>query len=86
MSRKPHVLKICPLYLAPLLTYKCHFQFRKNDRDFKVGDILILREWDQEIGEYTNREEIKFEIDYILQDARIGIPEGYCVLGISDLD
>lgn len=40
------------------------FEIRKNDRDYKVGDLLVLREYKNE--EYTGRFHFK-EITYILE-------------------
>ena len=41
-----HELKCWPRYFEPLIQGKKTAEIRKNDRDFKVGDVLHLREWD----------------------------------------
>ncbi|MBQ6264933.1 MAG: DUF3850 domain-containing protein [Clostridia bacterium] len=54
---------------------------RKNDRDFKVGDTLLLQEWEN--GIYTGREILK-EIEYIYHgDDAYGLSEEYCILGLK---
>jgi hypothetical protein len=58
------------------------FEFRKNDRDFKVGDTLLLREYDPYIG-YTGREIIT-KITYILSEG-YDLPENYCILSIGHI-
>ena len=58
------------------------FELRKDDSDYNVGDILILKEWDKE---YTGNEIVR-EITFILRDARqYGLCEGFCILGIQPL-
>lgn len=39
-----HTLKILPEYFNAVLAGRKTFEFRYNDRDFKVGDLVILRE------------------------------------------
>ena len=59
-----HDLKILPEYFTAVSSKKKTFEIRKNDRDFKVGDHVILSEWD---GQYTGRrvlKEIKYITDY----------------------
>jgi hypothetical protein len=51
-----HELKIWPEYFEPVWEYKKTFEIRVNDRNFQVGDLLYLREWDPELEEYTGRE------------------------------
>lgn len=41
-----HKLKCHPKFFLPLKTGDKTLEIRKNDRNFKVGDILILEEWD----------------------------------------
>ena len=56
------------------------FELRKNDRNYKVGDIFILREWMPEKG-YTGRDYIQ-SIEYILKDCPgYGLMDGYIIFG-----
>lgn len=45
-----HELKILPEHFIPVLDSVKLAELRKNDRNYQVGDVLILYEWD---GEYT---------------------------------
>lgn len=48
-----HDLKILPEYFTLQLSGEKRFEVRHNDRDFQIGDTLILNEWDGE--SYTGR-------------------------------
>lgn len=54
-----HDLKVHPEYFAALADGTKPFEARKDDRDppYAVGDVLRLREWDQE--EYTTAYELR---------------------------
>ena len=56
MSATIHELKNHPSYFQATLDGRKGFELRKNDRDYKDGDILHLREYDIEKHEYTDRE------------------------------
>lgn len=58
------------------------FEVRKDDRGFKPGDYLHLREWDNIANEYTGNSTI-VAISYKLDGGSFGIEKGYCVLGIE---
>lgn len=40
-----HTLKCWPEYFAPVKEGKKTFEIRKDDREFKVGDVLELKEF-----------------------------------------
>ena len=78
-----HELKIYKKYLDAILNGEKMFEIRKDDRGFRVGDILLLKEWDN--IKYSGRE-LKVLITYILYDNFIGISPGYVALGIKILN
>jgi hypothetical protein len=59
------------------------FEVRKNDRDYKIGDWLCLREWNENTG-YT-KHVIKCQVKYILKGGQYGIEDGYVVMGINNI-
>lgn len=63
-----------------VLDGKKTFEFRKNDRDFSVGDEVNLREYDHNKCEYTDRQLFGI-ITYLLKGPSFDIPEGYCIFG-----
>jgi hypothetical protein len=82
MSSNTHELKILPQWFADVSTGKKNFEIRRNDRDFKVGDYLLLKEYER--GHYTGRE-LKKRIQYIYQgDGNYGLSEEFCILGLED--
>lgn len=81
-----HELKTWPEPFAALLTGLKTHEVRKNDRDFRVGDLLRLREWEPRAGHpdggwHTGRE-VWREVTYISQGGTWGLPEGLCVLSV----
>lgn len=78
INSKVHELKIKTEYLLEILNGKKNFECRKNDRDYKVGDLLFLKEYSEgKYGLYV----VLAEITYILKEFE-GLKEGYVVLGI----
>lgn len=83
-----HYLKILPEYFERVLDKSKTFEIRKNDRDYKVGDTLILQEYvpnstdKTHANGYTGRE-IEKMITYILNGGSYGLEEGYVVLSIK---
>ena len=56
--------KTWPKFFEKIMSGEKTFEFRLADTDYKVGDVLVLREWDPEKNEYTGRE-IKKTITYV---------------------
>lgn len=70
-------LKVEPKYFQAQKEGRKNFEIRKNDRDYKVGEILILREYHSETGKYSGRR-IFCLITYITDFEQ---KPGYVVLG-----
>lgn len=77
-----HYLKTWQPYYDDIAFGLKPFEVRKNDRDYKVGDILVLQEYDNEINKYTGWELPPLFITYILDDPNYA-KEGYVVMGLS---
>lgn len=76
-----HELKISPKYFEDVKANKKNFELRKDDRNYQVGDLITLKEYEN--GEYTGREIKNIPIGYILRDVpEYGLKEGYCILGM----
>lgn len=84
-----HALKIHPVYFKEVEAGRKTFEIRKFDRQFIVGDKLLLQEFDDK--EYT-RKEIFVVITYILHfneqkaSQEFGLIPGFCILGIKQSD
>ncbi len=57
-------------------------EFRKNDRNFNIYDLLLLRQHDYINKKYANRNIIA-QITHIVPSGHYGIPDGYCMLSIK---
>ena len=77
--RKTHHLKIMPEYFNAVISGAKRFELRRNDRDYQVGEYLMLREWYK--GQYTGNR-AKVRVEYVLQNVP-GLKDDYCILSIS---
>lgn len=75
-------LKTWPVYFDALWSGEKTFEVRKNDRGYKVGDRLILREYDLVKEQYLDRE-IHADVIYMLRGGRLGLAEGWCAMSIK---
>lgn len=73
-----HELKLGAEFFQDVLYCRKTFELRKNDRDYRVGDSLVFKEFKN--GEETGRE-CKRNICYMLEDYT-GLMEGYCIMGL----
>jgi hypothetical protein len=79
-----HVLKTLPEYFKAVKEKRKTFEVRKNDRDFKVGDELILSEFNPKTSTYTG-DTCGREITYILKGGQFGITEDVVILGLKPI-
>lgn len=74
-----HNLKILPEYYIAVSDGSKTFEIRKNDRDFHLGDIVMLQEYDESGFRGRN---ILVEIVYITDFEQ---KDNYVVLGIRTI-
>ena len=80
-----HELKTWVEYFQLIESGEKSFELRKNDRDYKKGHFLLLREYSKETHEYTGRK-ITRKITYILKGTEaeaLGLKKNYCIMGLS---
>ena len=79
-TNKFHELKILPEYFKEVANHNKRFELRRDDRDYKVGDYVMLNEFEN--GSYTGRKAGVFRIAYILRNCpEYGLMDGYCIFG-----
>lgn len=76
-----HELKTHQDMFMDIITRTKTAEFRKNDRDFKKGDILLLRNYDPDKQKYRPGYILAI-ITHIVSEG-YGIPEGYCMLSFN---
>lgn len=70
-----HEVKIEPEYFEKVISGLKTFEVRLNDRNYKKGDLLVLREWKNKV--YTGR-----SVQVNILDVYSGVfcLEGYCII------
>jgi len=77
-----HELKIYKEYFEPVLNESKTFEIRKNDRDYRVGDRIVLNELHDDKKTYTGRY-FKGVITYVTDYAQ---KDGYVVFSFRKAD
>jgi hypothetical protein len=80
---KTHYLKTWPSFFEDVAEGRKTFEVRINDRDFAVGDEIVLVEYDPFLQQLTGRE-IHQRITYILE-GRFGLPANLCVMQLGEI-
>ena len=83
-----HGLKIAPAYFDAVRNDIKRAEVRIDDRDYKVGDTLHLREYtgrDSEGNDQYSGRYVDVKVTHILRhdDLPDGIPYGYAVLSVE---
>lgn len=85
--RTEHHLKSWVQFFEPIIAGERVHELRRNDRNFQVGDVLRLHEWDPVAGCATGREAVA-EITSITSEhapcavSDLGLAPGFCILSI----
>lgn len=87
-----HKVKSWPsLFEAALAGTKTHDMRKMTDRDYRVGDILRLQEYDQHSKQYTGRELVAIityvtSVEFPCALSGDGLKPDYCILSIKKID
>ena len=78
-----HELKVYPEFYVPLVIGVKRFEIRRADRNFVVGDVLLLREWLKSPPAFTGRS-CQFIVTYVLGKREFpALLDGYVVLSLD---
>ena len=83
-----HRLKTIQPYFDDVKNGIKKFELRKNDRNYEVGDTLILEEWldtGNVLTSYYSGQVIRKNVIYVLKNRpQFGLQTDYCILGFED--
>ena len=82
-EEKTHELKIWPEFFQAVVLGKKKHEVRINDRDYQVGDMLVLKEFNPESNAFTGNQHC-VDVTYITYGGKWGLPEGMCIMSIED--
>lgn len=77
-----HELKVWADFFPALIDGSKNFEIRKDDRGFRVGDTLLLREYLPKAKRHTGREVVK-KVTYILSGPMWGITENFVIMSLA---
>lgn len=78
-----HELKTWPPHFEHVRLGAKRFEVRSTlDREFAIGDVLVLREWDPATKAHTGRT-CSVVVTHMLEGPAFGIPEGVCIMSIA---
>lgn len=81
MAVREHHLKIAPVHLNAVLDGSKKAELRKNDRNYRTGDVLALMEYENE--QYTGREWAAVVTHVLPADSVMPNAGDYAVLSIK---
>lgn len=79
-----HEIDCSKKYIIDVLAEIKKFEVRLNDRNYKIGDVLVLKEIDNS-GNFTGRKATRIITYFMSEDDNPGIKPGHCVLGIEPI-
>ena len=85
---RSHRLKTHPEPFAAALAGHKRHSIRRDDRGYRVGDVVVKAEWDPSARAFTGREAGPFAITSLTRNgpACAGLLDGFVVLGLHPLD
>lgn len=78
-----HILKTWPNVFEAVKDGRKRFEWRRDDRGFEVGDVLVLQEYDPaRLVQKAFPPELRVRVTYIARGL-FEIPHGFCVMSIE---
>lgn len=84
LSPKTHYVKCVNPFFGAVWDEIKRFEYRLNDRDYEVNDIVYLQEFSPE-NQFFSGAEIKILITYLLKDFP-GLEPNHCVFAFNILE
>lgn len=83
-AREPitHELKTWQSYFHSVADGRKTFEIRRDDRDFRIGDTLWLRETNYATSAYTGRESYRVITHILRCEPEFGLMDGFAILSI----
>lgn len=88
-----HALKVWPSAYVALLCGRKTFEWRRDDRGFKVGDELELHLWCPITESYLDANQapcshnasakLLYTVTYVLR-GQFGVPDGFCIMSLRN--
>lgn len=78
---KVHHVKTHPEPFDAILDGDKNFEYRKNDRDYEEGDLIVLQEYEPEAKKYTGRQ-VQARIGHVLTGPGFGVPVGFACFSL----
>ena len=78
-----HRLKSWPKFFDAVACGDKAFEVRYNDRNYKLGDILILEKFDPETGRYIACDPLRRRVTFVLEGWFNGIYPSHVVLSLG---
>jgi hypothetical protein len=80
-----HQLKVWPTYFDAVADGSKTFELRRDDRGFRAGDVLELREFHPNTETYTGRR-LSCIVEYLLAGTpELGLLRGFVIMAIRVL-
>lgn len=80
---KIHVLQTPPRYFEATARGDKSFEIRFNDRDYQVGDMLVLYCWRPDFPEDHPKEALAFKVKYMTEPDCQFLPPGVVAMGLD---
>lgn len=77
-----HYVKVWPEFFAPLDSGAKPFEVRNDDRNYAVGDVLFLQEYEPMTQIYTGAVAVR-RVTYVLRNYP-HVEKGFVVLGLDN--